>query len=439
MRNSSRTRVSRRTSGFLYWTRRHERRAVALRSRTIRLTLTPKSFRMPFDPAAETARYIDSLGAPALQKAAAYTAGEHWLILWGLVVTAVVTWIIVKLGLLERVEARFARRGPNLRAFLVGLVFFFVSALISLPWTLYSGWWREREYGRTSQPLADALGQGALSTVISSIVLAAFFVVVYALIRRTGRRWWLWSGGLTAVGVAILLLLAPILLEPLFNDFKPIPEGPVRTAVAELAQRAGVPPTRIFVYDGSRQSNNFTANAGGVGPTARIAISDVAFKGASLDEVKAVTGHEIGHYVLHHSWRAVATLSLLAMLAFFVADRSYAGFARLFGSRAPLESPASLAVVLFMVSALGVVATPVTNTLTRIDESEADQYSLENVNLPDALASALVKTAEYRYPRPSRLQEIVFYSHPSVERRVLRAMQWKATHPPVAGAVAPAP
>jgi STE24 endopeptidase len=389
---------------------------------------------MSFDPAAETARYIDSLGAPALEKAAAYTAGDHWLILWGLVVTGIVTWLIVRFQLLERVDARVARRGLNMRAFVVGFACFLVSAVLSLPWTLYSGWWREREYGRTSQPLADALGQGALSTLISSVILALFFVGVYALIRRAGRRWWLWSGGLTAIGVAVILLLAPVLLEPLFNDFKPVPEGPVRTAVVEMAQRAGVPPSRIFVFDGSRQSNNFTANAGGVGPTARIAISDVAFKGASLDEVKAVTGHEIGHYVLHHTWRGVLMLSVLAMLAFFAADRSYAWFARVFGSRAQLESPVSLAVVLFMVSAFSTLATPVTNSLTRIDESEADRYSLENVNLPDALASALVKTAEYRYPRPSRLEEIVFYSHPSVERRVRAAMEWKAAHP--AGAAA---
>ncbi|MFN3516909.1 MAG: M48 family metalloprotease [Novosphingobium sp.] len=73
--------------------------------------------------------------------------------------------------------------------------------------------------------------------------------------------------------------------------------------------------------------------------------------------------------------------------------------------------------------------TPVTNSLTRIDEVEADVYSLQTVNEPDALASALVKTAEYRYPRPSAWQEMLFYTHPSVEKRVLRALEWKAAHP----------
>jgi STE24 endopeptidase len=383
---------------------------------------------MTTEAQAATAAYIDGLGADTLAKAAAYTTGNHWLLLWGLLVSALVTLVIVRWGVLDRVEARLGRRGPNLRAFVVGVIYFLVSALLSVPWALYEEWWREKAYGRTSQPLADFLGQGLLSILIAAVLGALFFVGVYALIRRAGRAWWAWSAGLTAVALSAFMLAAPVVIEPLFNDFKPVPNGEVRDALVVMANRAGVPADRIFVYDGSRQSNNFTANAGGVGSTARIAISDVAFKGASLDEVKAVTGHEIGHYVLGHTWRAVAVLSVLAVLFFFLADRLFPRFARAFGSRARLPEPAGLPVVLFMASCFGLLAGPVTNALSRSAENEADQYSLETVNLPDALATALVKTAEYRNPRPGRLEEWMFYDHPSVERRVLRAMEWKATH-----------
>lgn len=102
--------------------------------------------------------------------------------------------------------------------------------------------------------------------------------------------------------------------------------------------------------------------------------------------------------------------------------------ARAFGSRAGLADPVGLPVLLFVISVFGVLAQPVLNTLSRMDETESDVYSLRTVNLPDALASALVKTAEYRNPRPGALQEIAFYTHPSVERRVRRAMEWKAQH-----------
>ncbi len=381
---------------------------------------------MTFDPSAATAAYIDSLGAAELARAAAYTAGNHWLLLWGLVVTGAVTWLVVRWGILDRVAERRAKRGPNLRAFAVAAVFFLVSALITLPWSIYEEWWRERGYGRTSQPLADFLGQDAIGILIGTLIGALFVTGVYALIRRTGRRWWLWSGGLAAAVTSLLLLLAPVLIEPIFNDYRPVPAGEVRDALVVMAQQSGVPTDRIFVYDGSRQSNNFTANVSGLGGSARIAISDVAFKGASLDEVRAVTGHEIGHYVLGHVWRGVLVISLLAVAFFFLADRLFPRVARAFGSRAALADPAGLPVLVFIVALLAVLAQPVFNALSRYDETEADRYSLETVGLPDALASALVKTAEYRNPRPHPLQEAIFYTHPSVERRVRMAMEWKA-------------
>jgi len=379
---------------------------------------------------AATARYIDSLGTDALQKAHDYTVGGHWLLLWGLLVSAIVTWLIVRSGLLDRIDRKFAERRANLRAFVVSAIFFLVSGLLTIPWTIYSSWYRERGYGRTSQPLGDFLLQGGISLVISTLLGAIFLMGVYWLIRRTGMRWWLWSGGLTAVALAVILLLAPVLIEPLFNRYEAVPAGPVRDAVVEMAGRAGIPANKIYMYNGSRQSNNFTANAGGVGSTARVAISDVAFKNATLDEVRAVTGHEIGHYVLKHSWQGLVFFSIAAVVLFWLADLLFPRFARVFGSSASIGDPRGVAVLMFMVGLFALLVSPLFNAFSRTRESQADLYSLQTENRPDALATALVKTAEYRYPRPSELEEILFYDHPSVERRVRTAMEWKATHPP---------
>ena len=384
---------------------------------------------MSFDPQAATAAYIDSLGMDVLAKAAAYTVGNHWLLLWNLLVSALVAWLIVRSGVLDRVDAKLGMRGPNIKAFVIATLYFVISNLLALPWSLYQEWWRELSYGRTSQPIGDFLGQSALSVAIFGVLVGLFFAGVYALMRRAGKLWWVWSGGLTAFAVSVLLLAGPVVIEPLFNDYKPVPTGEVRDALLVMAKQAGVPEDRLFVYDGSRQSNNFTANVSGIAGSARIAISDVAFKGASLDEVKAVTGHEIGHYVLKHVWRTVLLLSAMAVLFFFLADRTFPLFARAFGSKASISDPTGLPVLVFMVALLFLLAQPLLNGMIRKGENEADQYSLETVNLPDALASALVKTAEYRYPRPGRLQEMLFYTHPSVDRRVRRAMDWKASNP----------
>ncbi len=384
---------------------------------------------MAFDPAAATAAYIDRLGPDVLTKAADYTRGGEWLLLWGLVVAAIVTAVFVRFGILDRLAARLERRGWALRTFLICAAFLLFSALLTLPWDLYTGWWREAAYGRTAQPIGDYLGQYALSLLISALLGGLFFLGIYALIRRAGKRWWIWSGGLAAAAISAALLVSPILIEPLFNDYKPLPAGAVRDALVVQAKQAGISPDRIFMFDGSRQSNNFTANASGIGHSARIAISDVAMKGASLDEVKAVTGHEIGHYVLGHIWRMVGVFSLLAVVLFFLADRLFLRIARLFGSSAAIDDPRGFPVLMFIVSLFAVVALPVQNFLVRTGETEADAYSLRTTNLPDALASALVKTAEYRSPRPNALEEFIFYSHPSVERRVRAAMAWKAAHP----------
>ncbi|MDE2620485.1 MAG: M48 family metallopeptidase [Sphingomonadales bacterium] len=384
---------------------------------------------MAIDPVTETARLVDGLGADRLAMAASYTRGNEIISVVGLGVTLVLLWLIVRSGLLDRVSARTAgwRRWASIMA--VCFTFLLADTVLSLPWTLWTDWQREHAYGLSTQPLGDYLGQLALSALLSAVLVSAFMVGVYALIRRTGARWWLWGGLFSGLAATALLLAGPMLIQPMFNQFTPVPPGPVRTALERIADDVGIPHDRIFMYDGSRQSDRFTANVAGIGPTARIAISDVAMKNASLDEVRAVTGHEAGHYKLGHIWRQLALIPLLAMLILFVVDRVFARAASLMGSRASLSDPVGLPVFVALGSIAALLATPVTNAVTRLGESEADAYSLRHVNAPDALATALIKTAEYRYPRPHPLEEVLFYTHPSVERRVLRAMEWKARHP----------
>lgn len=390
---------------------------------------------MTFNPQAATQAYMDGLGPDALALARAYTLGNHWLILAGLVVSALVTLIIVRCRVLESLHDKLApydkraKRRPNLIVLALGVTTAALSSVIALPYDIYTGWWRETQYNRTSQPLGDYLAQDVIIMALSAIALALLFVGVYFLLRRAGKSWWLWAGGLVAGGVSFLLLLSPVLIEPLFNEYRPIPAGEVRDAILVMAEEAGIPDDRIFVFDGSRQSNNFTANVSGIGSSARIAISDVALGDASLDEVKAVTGHEIGHYVLGHVWQSVGVLSLLAVAVFYLVARTYPFFARLFGTSAAIDDPRGLPVFLFVFGLFLTLAAPVTNTLTRVGEKEADAYSLATVNLPDGLASALVKTAEYRYPLAGPVEEAIFYTHPTVANRVARAMEWKAANP----------
>jgi STE24 endopeptidase len=383
---------------------------------------------MSFDVQAATDNYINALGPEALAKAAAYTSGSHWTMLWGFLISTAVAWLVIKLQVLDKIEGKLSHRSLWFRSFAISAAYLVLSSLLVLPWTLYADWWRELAYGKTNQPLSDFLSQGFVMLIISSLFGGLFLSGIYFCIRRLGTYWWAWSGGVAAVAVTSMMLIGPIWIEPLFNKYTPLPQGEVREALEVLAKQANIQPDRIFVYDGSRQSNRFTANVSGLGSSARIAISDVALTSASLDEVKAVTGHEIGHYVSDHIWNLIGTAVLMSMIFFYLSNAMFMKVANLMGAKASIAEPRGVAVLLVCISFLSLLAQPVTNYVIRKGETEADQYSYKAVNLPDAMASALVKTAEYRDPRPHPLQELIFYTHPSVEKRVKAAMEWKAQH-----------
>ncbi len=387
-----------------------------------------------FDPAAATAHWLATLSPQETARAVAYTQGSHWLILWGFLVSALVAWIIVRTNWLVAIRERVERKKPrpNLATLAVAAAYFALSTVLALPWAVYESWWREKAYGLTSQAfggwLSEALIGAAMSVVLSSLLL----VVIYALIRRARRLWWAWGAMVTAVFIVIGLVASPILIEPIFNTYTPAPNGPVRDAVVELAKQTGTPSDKIFIYNGSKQSDRYTANVSGLFGTARVAMSDTMFQqGADLSEVRGVVGHEMGHYAHGHVLWMVGVLVILAGLAFWLTDRLYPFARRLLGAKrvGDISDPAGLPVLGLVLAFLGVLATPVFATMTRTIEEDADHFSLVHANEPDGLAKALVKTAEYRAPSPSAIEEFLFYDHPSVENRVRRAMEWKKAHP----------
>ena len=384
-----------------------------------------------FDPAAATAAYLAQLPPEAHAKAVAYTQGGHWLLLWGALVTILVGLLVLRSGLLVRLRARIEGRKarPWLAAAAVLALYALLETLLTLPWTIYSEWWRETAYGLTSQPLGGYLAELTLNTFIVLIVSVLLFSLLYWLIRRTAERWWLWGGGLVTGFIIVMMVLAPVFVQPLFNTYREAPAGPVRDAIVEMAVAGGVPHDKIYIYDGSKQSNRYTANVSGLFGTAQIAMSDVMFaKGADLAEVKAVVGHEMGHYVHMHSIWMALTFGGLALVSFFLVDRLFAPVVRLTGAKGVtgLSDPAGFPAISIILAVLGLLGAPIIFSVTRAVETDADRYSLQHVNEPDGLARALVKTIEYRAATPSKLEETLFYDHPAVGSRVRMAMDWKA-------------
>ncbi|MDP1632120.1 MAG: M48 family metallopeptidase [Caulobacter sp.] len=387
-----------------------------------------------FDPAVETAKYLATLPPEAHARATAYTQGGHWLLLWGTVVAVLVSWLILRTGVLVRIRAGIEKTKPRpwLAVLAVIPVLVVMEAVLSLPWSIYADWWRETQYGLTSQALGGFLADHAKGLIISLVMNVVLFSLIYALIRRAPKRWWLWGGLLSSAFLIFFIVAAPVVIEPLFNKYTPAPAGPVRDAVVELAKANGVPSDKIFIYDGSRQSNRYTANVSGLFGSARVAMSDVMFKkDADMAEVRGVVAHEMGHYVHQHSLWLAAAFSLLTIIGFWLVDRLFPMAVRLLGARGVegLADPAGLPALSAILTVLTLLATPLTSSIVRVAETDADNFSLAAANEPDGLAKALVKTIEYRAATPGKLEEILFYDHPAVGNRIRNAMAWKAAHP----------
>ncbi|WP_240320750.1 M48 family metallopeptidase [Sphingomonas crusticola] len=393
-----------------------------------------------FDPAAATAAYMATLSPAAHAKATAYTHGGEWLLLWSCLVTIAAAWLILKSGILLRLRERLNPNGdrPKRTILAVAATFVLLDFLIQLPWTIYTSWWRERSYQLSSQSLASWFGDTAKALPISLIITTLFLLALYTLVRRAPRSWWLWASGVAVAGVILMVVIAPIFIEPLFNRYTPAPDGPVRTEVVKLAEATGVPHDKILIYNGSKQSDRYTANVSGLFGTARVAMSDTMFKQhADMSEVIGVVGHEMGHYVHKHILWFAGFMCVMAVAAFWLIDRLYPAVrARIAGTSGigGLADPAGLPVLMIIAAILGLLSTPLSTSMTRFAESDADRFSLANAHQPDGLAKALVKTIAYRASSPGWLEEMLFYDHPSVERRVRRAMEWKAAHPNHVGA-----
>ena len=274
-----------------------------------------------FDPAAATAAYLAQMSPAAQAKAIAYTHAKEWLMLADLVVTLGVSWLIVRSGLLVKLRDLWRKQRPRpfLAAFVVALGFVALSFVLGAPWTILDGWWFEKSFGMTSQPLGGFIVDNLIEFGVLLAPTALFWALLYLILHAAKRTWWLWGAGLAGLFLAIAMFVLPVVVEPLLNRYTPAPPGAVRDAVAALGRKTGTPSDKIFIYNGSKQSNRYTANVAGISGSARVAMSDVMFQnGADLAEVRGVVGHEMGHYVHGHVYWLMGAYTLLALLVFWL-------------------------------------------------------------------------------------------------------------------------
>ena len=386
-----------------------------------------------FDADTATRAYLATLNGAARAKSDAYFEGGYWLPLWGALVAILAYLIMLLLGWSASWSewASKVTKRKWLQPALYSLPFALAGTVLTLPWTIYTGFYREHQYGLANQDLT-AWGIEQLKLFgIGLVIGAIMFMVIYAVIRSSPKRWWLWATAAMATLMTVMILISPIFIAPLLNKYTPMADGPVRTEILRIAQEQKIPTDNVYVVDASKQSKRISANVSGLGPTIRISLNDNLLNRSNIHGIKAVMGHEMGHYNLNHIEKLLFYLTLMMLVLFatlyYVAPRILARYGAKWGVR-DIADPASAPLLYMMLAVLLIPGGILFNSIIRIHESEADAFGLEAAREPDGFAMTAMQLSEYRKIEPTALEEILFFDHPSGRTRVTMAMEWKAKH-----------
>ncbi|MEO9600186.1 M48 family metallopeptidase [Parasphingorhabdus sp.] len=384
-----------------------------------------------FDVEQASRAYIDTLQGEELEKSNSYFQGGYWLILWGALIGILVDFLILQ----SRFSARFRDWAERVTArkwlqpALYTLPYIIAGFLLTLPWTIYTSFFRERQYGLLNQDFGAWFGEQMIGLVISLIMFPLLIMAILAVIRRAPKTWWIWGTGVITIFLFIGMLLGPVFISPLFNDYSEMTDGPMRDRIVAMAAEYDIPAKNIYVFNQSKQHKRISANVSGIGPTIRISLNDNLLERTDPEEVAAVMGHELGHYVLGHTWRTVLILALIIGLGLFVVARFAPRLIDRYGEKWGVRSisdPAAIPILSLILTLFFLAATPALNSLIRINESDADQFGLDSAQEPDGFAKVAMRLSEYRKIEPGPMEEMLFFDHPSGATRVRMAMQWKA-------------
>jgi len=384
-----------------------------------------------FNPEKATDGYLASVSPEARARSDAYWNGGYWIKLLDLAVALAVVWLLLATGLSRRLRElaeRLSRRKP-LQTFFYGLQYFLVTFVLYFPSTYFIDFLREHRYGLSRQPFGQWLGEQFIDLAISAVLVSLFLIAVYGLIRKKAKTWWLWGSGVAVLFLVFLLLIGPVFIDPLFNTYKPMDEGPLKARILNMAHGNGIPADDVYQFNASRQTTRISANVSGIFGTMRIALNDNLLTRCSPAEVAVVMAHEMGHYALGHVYESLVYFAILILVGFAFMYSAGNKALRRWGGRwgvRDIGDPAGLPLLVFLLALFMFAATPVVNTIIRSNEVEADIFGINVAREPEAWATVVLKLGEYRKLDPSPLEESLFYDHPSGRSRILMGMRWKA-------------
>jgi Zn-dependent protease with chaperone function len=398
-------------------------------------TLNPLHQATALGPAAATQAWLDSVPKDQREKSDAYFEGGYWLLLWNYLLAAAISILLLSFKISARLRDLSERlaRSKTLQVACYGIPYFLLVYVLSFPLNVYENFFREHQYGFATQAFPAWFGEQLIGLGIAIIGGTALLIALYGVFQRAPKSWWIWGTVVAVVFSFVVLFIAPVFIEPLFNTYKPLMKPEVSEPILAMARANQIPVKQVFEVDASRQTTRVSANVSGILGTTRIALNDNLLKKCTVPEIREVMAHEMGHYVLNHGAKLLTYLGIFILIGlaftriFF--DAAVERWGRQWSVRG-IADPAGLPLLVLILSSLVFLATPVLNTAVRVTEREADAFGMNTAREPDAMASVALKLGAYRKLDPTPLEEFVFYDHPSGRARIRMAMDWKAANLP---------
>jgi len=384
-----------------------------------------------FDATAATDAYMAQIPPEKIERSNNYFEGGYWLTLWDFLYGAVISLLLLGTrwsAKMRDVAERITRFKP-IQTFIYWVQYLIVSSVLGFPLAAYEGYFREHKYGMATQTfgpwLVDQLKGLGIGIVLGGILV----VLLFGVVRRFPRSWPILGAGVSYVFMIFVVFIAPVFLVPIFNKVTPLKDPKVVDPILRLARQNGIPAKDVYTIDASRQTTQMSANVSGFGNTMRITLNDNLLRRGSPEEIQAVMGHEMGHYVLNHIYKGL-TFGLIVVVVFWMyLWGTLGGALKRWGEKWQIRGITDTAIVPLVIllgSIFGFVITPVMNSYTRTQEYEADMYGLNTSRQPDGFAQAAIHLGEYRKMSPGPIEEIIFFDHPSGRNRIYAAMRWKA-------------
>jgi len=379
-------------------------------------------------------QFADRVSLDAHRRAAAYTVERTRLGLFETAAGALVLVAATLLGGLDWIVARLAELGTGdfVLQMLVVMVVLLAVSVLDLPFSWYRQFRIEQKFGFNRMTLKLWVADLAKSLVLTALLGLPLLAAVLWLMRSAGGLWWLYAWLLWVGFNALVLVLYPTLIAPLFNKFEPLKDGRLADRITALLARTGFSSKGVFVMDGSRRSAHGNAYFTGLGRAKRIVFFDTLVERLQPSEIEAVLAHELGHFKLKHIAKRlvfsfVASLAFLALLGWLIAQPWF--YTGLGVTPSLTGSNHGVALVLFalVLPVFTFVFAPVASLLSRRHEFEADAFAARHASAGD-LVNALVKLYQDNASTltPDPLHSAFYDSHPPASIRIQRLAQQAA-------------